>query len=399
MNDSLLKYFAGTCALAIDNKYLLCPSYRAGGLYKIYLENDKVEFLTDMSSVYRSGRRVSTILKYNQQVFLIAYDCYEIIEYHIEDNRFEVPFLYKTTENLIIDNAFLYEDRIYLFPRKLSQAICVYFINQRRAEFIYWENIIDGSWIKQRYEYDMFWMYQEDRAVYAAISNTSCVIQINLEERVSGKIRELDSNYKLASVVAVNKGYKYISQLNSPNILCLSPKGNVIEIEFMEEREEVITQTPFRQLLLQDDEIIAIPHDYKYIQHYDIKSNKLKNLLYPELFKRIRDDGKPRQPLFWGIVKHNDKVYLLPFAGNYLLVLSLSDYFIHAISMIAEESDVYYSYWKMLDMLKEGSSKGQFSLDRFLSSVESKHMQENKKDTDIGCMICKSIMKDDITRE
>lgn len=394
MNYSLLKYFAGTCALAIDNRYLLCPSYRAGGLYKIYLENDKVEFLTDMSSVYRSGRRLTTILKFNQQVFLIANDCYEIIEYHMESNQFEVPFLYKTAENLLIDNAFIYEDRIYLFPRKLSQAICVYSIRKRSAEFIYLESIVERNWTEQRYEHEIIWMHQEGEEVYAAISGTSCVMQIYLEEKISGKLWELDSKYKLASVVAVNKGYIYISQLNSSNILCLSKDGDVKEIEFMEEREEAILQTPFRQLLLSDNEIIAIPHDYHYIQYYNIKTNKLQNLLYPEFFKRIHDSGKPREPLFWGIAKHNDKVYLLPFAGNALLVLSLSDYSIRGISVSAEEKDIYYSFFKELGVVKEGLRQGQFSLDGFVSKAECKDKQKDKMSKDVGYIIYERLMKD-----
>lgn len=308
---------AATCGIVVNNEYILWSAWDDGSLYRLYLKDNHNELVKSISEIGYERKTFGCMLEYNEKIYLISiYGCYEIVEYDMRKDRLKILYR-KTQENVQVFSSFLINGKIYIFPMRLDDKVCIYSIRDECARYIMWKELfpeVNINWENNTVcGMDCF-----GQTIYGTIQNTPYLFRINTEPDIVCEMQKLKDGYK-ASSINVYGETKYITLTEGNKLICLNRNGETQELEIFPEIN-VYDGIPYICSVQYGEKIFLFPFlGGRKIQLINGNSGEKRYLEYPEKFLSKNTQWR----LFWKPVIYEKKIYLLPFNGNGLLILDM----------------------------------------------------------------------------
>lgn len=342
---------AATCGVVLEDEYILWSSWENGDLYKMYLRDNRIEFVSSTIKAGHYGKAFGCMIRNEKKIYMIClFDCYEIMEYDIRTEKLRLLYQH-AVEGLQIFHAFLIEGKIYLLPNKLSESVCIYSLENGEVIYIKWKELLSDIDISIKDEY-VHYMDCLGKNIYGTIYNTPYIFSIETSPILGCKVERLHKDYKLTNINVI-EGKKYFIPANRESVFCLNGNSEIEEISLSQEK--MYNKQPFVSSVLYKNDIFLIPFggDDKITVINRFNGNK-KILEYPKEFEMINENGR----LFWMPIIYRDKVYLLPHCGSGMLVLELYTYKINYIGWKLK-LNIILKHRLLGDMVEKKESKRQ----------------------------------------
>ncbi len=312
---------AATCGVVLENEYILWSSWENGDLYKIYLKDNRIEFVSSTIKAGHYGKAFGCMIRNEEKIYLVClFDCYEIMEYDIRTGMLRLLYQH-IMEGLQIFHSFLIEGKMYLLPNKLSETMCIYSLEDGEAIYVKWKELLSDINFSIEDEY-VHYIDCLGKNIYGTIYNTPYTFCIETSPILRCKVERLQKNYKLTNINVI-EGKRYFIPANRELVLCLNRNLEIEEIKLFQDKENVYGKHQFVSSAIYKNDIFLIPfsRDDKITVINRFNGNK-KVLEYPKEFEVINENGR----LFWIPIIYKDKIYLLPHCGSGILVLDLYTY-------------------------------------------------------------------------
>lgn len=312
---------SATCAIAIDNEYILFTTWEGGDLYKISLSDYTIKLVgipSDFGHYFgRLGNTFSRMIKKGEKVYLVGFqDAYEIMEYDIKSGKFRMLYQNLSLGTWIFD-AFLIDGRIYLLPYHVDESICIYSIEENQAEYINWKELLTGEDYDLKDCINLYSIDVSEKVIYGAVYDTSYVFQLEITPTIKCKMYKLEDNYRIANINTCEDKV-YITLINQMKMIYFSKYDKANRINAIElNGEKIDNQVSYIMPRILNNKIFLFPYlGNNEIEVIDRQTREQKLIRYPKEFHR-NNGGR----LFWEPIFNKDKLFLLPHSGNGMLVL------------------------------------------------------------------------------
>lgn len=305
-----------TCGTIVNGEYIYWTSWRNGDLYKYDLKNNIYLKVKSMQKMNLNGKTFSCTLKRRDRLYLISlFDGYEIVEYNLKTNQLRLLYQ-KCVKGIYVFNAFLIDEKIYMFPSQLDVAICVYSLLNKTVEYKKWEELLPNDLITTNNL--VFSMDCINSKIYGTIQNTSIYFELYINEAMQCKVN-LINGYRLNSINVYGDNI-YITLMDQEKFICIN--NETLNITQLKEEEKKGDNNFFSSVIQYNSKLFFIPSiGCSNIHVYDMQTGMNEIIEYLPDFCRKEEKSR----LFWLPNIHNNKMFLLPHTSNRILEIDMDD--------------------------------------------------------------------------
>lgn len=274
------------------------------------------------------------IIKYKDYLYFIPNEASGISKYDLKTK--EIKFYKSDMDFLILSDAIVFGNTLYLIPRLLNQPLylfemdkCIFIKNESWNQRIFSELACDENSQAMR-------SCIIEKTIWTLMKNINVLIETHLNLECS--IYRFENNFLIHDIASDGKNLLMISQEEDTVVRWNKNHGFV----------DKYVLTSYRKNKIRDGDCI----DYRFgniiilpqrgNEFCVINPNgKIIALEIPSI-KRVDDKAREQMPLFGGFSFYGNEVYFLPWAADKLYVFSLDTYEIKLYDMTFKEIESYY---------------------------------------------------------
>lgn len=310
----------------------------------LLMEYDLLSFSYKVLTILKVGEkeqrvRVKGMVISNQVIYIILGNSWNIFEYHMESGQILINGDDKKYNDgaLLIENCFLYRNEIWLLPCYANEYIRIF--DLKTKQYSMRKPIIDelkyyGANVYKKSFLD--YAFTNEGIIYAIIYKSEYIVSIDIN---TGQyfLYCIGGRKKLSSINYDGKNY-WLSFFDSTIIEKWSPKNGIIEEYVIDEIDIDDTGQQIRFIYELQGKLYIIPTFVPYIFILNKKNKKISKMNYPKNFKRIHNNSERYQ--FFRDILYKDKIIVLPFAVNEMLLIDKKNNKVNFIESILSREDI-----------------------------------------------------------
>lgn len=361
----------------IEENILYAGGFEQNILLEYNMENQKAKFLGEFGGFkFSESYHIHAIYKYEKSLFCFSKNSYEVAEFNLEAKRFK--YFYPANnieEDSLVRSIIRIGDQIWMMQTMNASLIMVFLMKERR----YIEHKIDMKGSIDNY---IPLVFEKSvcigTEIWRCIQGSSSLLVLDTK---SLKTRVIETGLALSFLTLYREGdVIYILSMNGQELIVMNI--NTYDLFIYKTGYKGMADCPFAGIEKIKDYFLFFPCYEQHIFCYKLKSNELymvKILKLPENFKRIH--GTEKRDLFLNWTRVNDMIYLLPFSGNRMLRIDLSNFKILPYPVTISGQD--YFIW--LCWLKHIQNEREMKLKDFLNILTRERSMTIEDTNEIKC--------------
>ncbi len=293
------------------------------GLFKMSLMDWECEFIGRFEEEAGVRKLHRQIINYQEWLILIPEKAGKVTFFHKQTHEMEYVnvVLPKNNKNGVqASGAYIFGDRLFIFPCILKQAIAVIGLKDREVRYDYALREKIGT-LKDLDVNEPFFgqaAMQEDM-VWLPVRDTAKIACYRLTDRKVEIYRLEDRKYRIQSIDAAGNRF-WLTSAETSEIMEWSPSEGVRDAYTVDIPWEK-GKNPFSKIIpVSEKECIILP---AYAEEIVYKAgDTFRKLEYPQGFRRLEDFRKSL-PLFGGCRRESNQLFIFPLAGNMLLTYDI----------------------------------------------------------------------------